>query len=231
VVGRPRMLPTSRYARQLTRIEIRRAHARFPRRVAHVPMVSAQRNYWLAPTRVICSLLIAQAPTTGSRRQREDDEGDGEGHAQHLEQRQQQVGSQGGAVDVAATAASAAQLLPPGATLQAASHVGDHLQAAAAAAAAAAAEEEETGSAEPDEGEEGMDGRAGHDATARVISTVPGSAPLGRPRKVPRLAPTSDGGDEGKGGLPCRNHTGYIGVRKRNWGMFAAEIRDGAKRR
>ena len=37
--------------------------------------------------------------------------------------------------------------------------------------------------------------------------------------------------DDPAGEKNCRNQTGYIGVRQRKWGMFAAEIRDGDKRR
>ena len=36
---------------------------------------------------------------------------------------------------------------------------------------------------------------------------------------------------QGSGKTACRNKTGYIGVRKRKWGMFAAEVRDGVERR
>jgi hypothetical protein len=51
-------------------------------------------------------------------------------------------------------------------------------------------------------------------------------------RKTPKGAKNRAHSQEpvGKDGA-CRNQTGFIGVRMRKWGMFAAEIRDGDKRR
>jgi hypothetical protein len=54
-----------------------------------------------------------------------------------------------------------------------------------------------------------------------------------RKRKRVRAKPAqrSSGALGAREALSCRNQTGYIGVRQRKWGMYAAEIRDGSKRR
>ncbi|KAG1670816.1 hypothetical protein FOA52_003407 [Chlamydomonas sp. UWO 241] len=66
-----------------------------------------------------------------------------------------------------------------------------------------------------------------HDNTRQPAVAAKRKATKGKGTKLTAAAAAADKEDDGM----CRNQTGYIGVRQRKWGMFAAEIRDGDKRR
>ncbi|GIM13734.1 hypothetical protein Vretimale_16763 [Volvox reticuliferus] len=146
----------------------------------------------------------------------------------------------GGGNGGAAGAATATQLNPI--NLQAA------LQAAAASALMAAQRSAVAAAVQHAQG--GLDGHAvgagsgGGDARKRKRSS-PSPPAGGTAAAVARMVASGThhlgSGGAILGGLgdgaeadrdsPCRNQTGYVGVRMRKWGMFAAEIRDGDKRR
>eukprot|EP00798_Chlamydomonas_sp_ICE-L_P027117 gene27117-2344_t len=77
-------------------------------------------------------------------------------------------------------------------------------------------------------GGDGGKGRKGRGGSSSGRSSARGKGGPGRPASPVGAA---EAGPPAEVPGECRNQTGYIGVRQRKWGMYAAEIRDGDKRR